>query len=120
MPIRPRAGQKVGARVKGAAPGGENRSRRIPVLRMGTASWFGGKGYAQVFKLAGQPARRGNRPCVLLPQICRNTGDLGGVIHTRGEVDAPPTGARPSQFDLTAAATLLGLRMRQFIDIGAA
>jgi len=52
-----------------------------------------------------------------MPPDLRKASDLSGVVHARGEVDAPATGPRPVQFHLAAAAPLLGLRMRQFIDI---
>jgi len=52
-----------------------------------------------------------------MPPDLRRASDLGGVVHARGEVNAPATGPRPVQFHLATAAPLLGLRMRQFIDI---
>jgi len=52
-----------------------------------------------------------------MPPDLRRAPDLGGVVHARGEVNAPATGPRSVQFHLAAAAPLFSLRMLQFIDI---
>ena len=63
---------------------------------------------------------RGNRTYAPLPLTCGFAPGLGGVVHTCGEIDAPAARARPIELHLTARAALLGLGMRQFIDICAA
>ena len=63
---------------------------------------------------------RAIEPAPNCPLTCGSAPGLGGVVHTCGEIDAPAARARPIELYLTARAALLGLGMRQFIDICAA